>query len=218
MRNTKKALSIAIMMLLMAGVIGCGKTEKAADTAEPAVSAEAEAGTETAAVETVRQVGEQFEEVFMLDVEEKIKFEHIRNDEIGIEMDYPYELFERSSESDRECFVSVYDYAEVPEYYYDVTYKAEDAETVAASINEALSAEYILNKESRMLDHAGCCIWIGASEAIGGGSPEHLQEAWIIPAGDGCIVMTGHSGLDSADFFGAYYRYIANSIVVVDGN
>ena len=212
--------AIVSVMMLMTILCGCGNKNKTEDTAKPAEASEAVEASEpaeAAEAEAVRQVGERFEEVFNLDVEEKINFEHIKLDEIGIEMDYPYELFERSSEADCERFYAVNDYSEEKEYYFDVAYKAENAETVAASISEALSGEYKLNQESRALERAGNCIWIGASEAISGGSPEHLQEAWIIPAGDGCVVMTGHCGLDSSDFFGAYYRYIANSIVVDNG-
>ena len=58
-------------------------------------------------------------------IEETVRYEHIINDSIGIEMDYDYESLKRYSESDRERFVSVYDDPEKPEIYLDVTYSAE---------------------------------------------------------------------------------------------
>ena len=126
-------------------------------------------------------------------MEETIRYEHIRNDTIGFEMDYDYERFERRSESGRECFVLRYDNPEDPMNYLEVTYNTEDADAVSASVSEVLSNDYDIIKESFTLDRAGSCIKINASESKGGGgTPDLMQTVYIIPSGDGCLVVTSH--------------------------
>ena len=88
-------------------------------------------------------------------MEEKIRYEHIRNDTIGFEMDYDYERFERRSEPGRECFVLRYDNPEDPMNYLEVTYNTEDADAVSASVSEVLSNDYDIIKESFTLDRTG---------------------------------------------------------------
>ena len=50
----------------------------------------------------------------------------------------PYESFVQHSESDQECFISIYDNSDDPENYLEVTYSPKDADTVSAFISEAL--------------------------------------------------------------------------------
>ena len=105
--------------LLLTQLCGCGGQNNAAESSDPAESAATQSGTG-------RQDGERFEDVIMIEgMEETVRYEHIINDSIGIEMDYDYESLKRYSESDRERFVSVYDDPEKPEIYLDVTYSAE---------------------------------------------------------------------------------------------
>lgn len=184
-----------------------------ADPTEPTESSETEP-------EIGRQDGERFEEVIILEgMEETVRYEHIRNETAGIEMDYDYESFVRHSESDRECFVSIWDDPENPENYLEVTYSEEDADTVAASVRETLSKDYDIIEESYTLDRAGSCIRIDASEVKdGGGTPDLLQMVYIIPAADGCRVATAHYSFESAEGFGRRFSYMMNTLVVVDGN
>ncbi len=168
--------------------------------------------------ETARQDGERFEAVIMLEgTEETVRYEHIRNDAIGFEMDYDYEQFERISEPDRELFVSRYDIPEDPQNYFEVTHSSEDAETVSASVGEALSKDYDIIVESFELDCAGGCIRIDASEAKDGmGTPDLLQTVYIIPAAEGCLVATARCTFESAEGFGARIGYIMNTLAVLD--
>ena len=177
-------------------------------TVVPVISPESETG---------RQNGERFEEVIMLEgMEETVRYEHVRNDMIGFEIDYDYEQFERRIESDCERFVSIWDVPENPDNYLDVTCSAEDAETVAASVSELLSQEYDLLKGSRELDRAGSCIWIEASELKGTGQmADLLQVVYIIPASEGCRVATAHFSVESAEGFGARFRNMMNTFVVI---
>ncbi|MBQ1413274.1 MAG: hypothetical protein IIY93_08805 [Clostridia bacterium] len=198
-------ITTAFLLLSMLG--GCDNQKTDTGTGEFAGS-----------FETGRQDGERFEDVIMIEgMEETVKYEHIRNDSVGIEMDYDYERFERHSESDRECFISIYDDPQNPQIYLEVTTSADDADTVAATIGETLSANYDIIKESITLDRAGDCILIDASNAKGNkGTPDLLQTVYIIPAADGCRIATAHYTFESAEGFGRRFNYIMNTFVVID--
>ncbi len=237
------ALAIALLMTTVFG--GCGAQKDSAKETEPVISsdpistetsavssaAKSEAGTETeietgnvtapeAGIVTGRQNGERCEDVIILEgIEETVKYEHVRNDKIGIELDYAYESFNRQSASDCERFVFCYDDPADPQNYFEVTCRAEDADTAAASISEALSKEYDIIKESQVLDHAGSCIHIDASCAKGGkGTPDLLQAVYIIPAADGCRVATVHYTFEAAEGIGSRIRYIMNTLVVIESH
>ena len=201
--------TITTVFLLLSMLGGCDNKKTDTDTGESAES-----------VETGRQDGERFEDVIMMEgMEETVKYEHIRNDSLGIEMDFDYERFERHSESDRECFVSLYDDIDNPQIYLEVTTSPDDADTVAATIGETLSANYDIIKESITLDRAGNCILIDASNAKGNkGTPDLLQTVYIIPADDGCRIATAHYTFESAEGFGRRFNYIMNTLVVIDGH
>lgn len=201
--------TITTVFLLLSMLGGCDNQKTDTDPGESAGS-----------VETGRQDGERFEDVIMMEgMEETVKYEHIRNDSVGIEMDYDYERFERHSESDRECFISIYDDPENPQIYLEVTTSTDDADTVAATIGETLSANYDIIKESITLDRAGDCILIDASNAKGNkGTPDLLQTVYIIPAADGCRIATAHYTFESAEGFGRRFNYIMNTLVVIDSH
>ena len=201
--------TITTVFLLLSMLGGCDNQKTDTETGESAGS-----------FETGRQDGERFEDVIMIEgMEETVKYEHIRNDSVGIEMDYDYERFERHSESDRECFISIYDDPENPQIYLEVTTSPDDADTIAATIGETLSANYDIIKESITLDRAGDCILIDASNAKGNkGTPDLLQTVYIIPAGDGCRIATAHYTFESAEGFGRRFNYIMNTLVVIDSH
>ena len=119
MRRNKKndwnAPAIMLMMGFLLILSGCGRKEAAPEPAESVIRQEANSPVETAAPSEAeiiigRQDSERFEEIILLEgMEEKVRYEHIRNDTVGIEMDYDYESFARQSEEGRERFVSVWD-------------------------------------------------------------------------------------------------------------
>ena len=161
MRNTAIFLCLCACMLLTA----CGKKEEAVTPSEPVMNSEASgqneaAGSTEAEITVGRQNGEHFETVIILEgMEETVRYEHVRNDALGFEMDYDYESFVRKQEMDRECFISIYDDPNHPENYLEVTYSPGDAGTVADSIGEKLSNEYEISRDdSFQLDHSGRCI------------------------------------------------------------
>ena len=150
-------------------------------------------------------------------MEETVRYEHVRNDTLGFEMDYDYESFIRRSEADRESFLSIYDDKNNPENYLELTYRAEDADTVAASVRALLSQEYDLLESERVLERAGSCIRIEASELKGTGRmADLLQVVYIIPASDGCRVATEHFSIESAEGFGRRFSYMLDTLAVID--
>ena len=162
---------------------------------------------------TERRDGERFDAAIVLEgMVETVHYEHIRSEALGFEMDYDYEQFERRSDAERECFLSIYDDPEHPENYLEVTRYAEDAETVAAAISEQLANEYDVDRAPYTLDGAGSCIRIDASVALDGLTmPDHLQMVYIIPAADGCRVATAHYFIVGAEGFGRRFAYMMHT-------
>ena len=213
-------LSAALMLIL----VGCGKapapvTESSTpETATPAAKSQS-AVIETPAPSSVpgRQDGERFEDAIILEgMEETVKYEHVVNKTVGIEMDYDYESFLRRSEADRERFICTWDNEANPENWLELTYSAESAEAAEASISETLSQKYELLKETRTLDGAGDCIWMEASVIKGTNNmaPE-IQTVYIIPAPDGCRIATAHCAIEASEGFGRRFAYMLNTLSVI---
>ena len=175
----------------------------------PETTAPAEA-TE-AGPEPGRQDGERYEAGIILEgMEETVRYEHVRNGALGLEMDYDYENFVRRSEADREIFVSSWDDPNNPENYLELRYNPQDAETVAANICAFLSGEYEVRRDDALaLEKAGSCIRIYADEIKGGGyMPDLLQTVYVIPAGDGCRIAWEHMFIVESEGFGRRFGYM----------
>lgn len=227
----KTILAFALTLGLALCLAGCGKArtgeaeppaaapQSTAEVLNPAVGGEATvspAQEEPAA--PGRQDGERFEAIIMLEgMEEPVRYEHLINTAAGFEMDYEYESLTRQSEGDRERFLSVWDEPESPVNYLEVTASAEDAETAAASVREALSQTYDLSEGTRELDRAGSCIYIEASVLKGSDRmADQLQTVYIIPASDGCRIATAHYTIESAEGFARRFAYMLNTLSVLD--
>ena len=75
----------------------------------------------------------------------------------------------------------------------------------------------VIVEEQYMLDRAGSCVQISASEAKNKKAPAgSLETVYIIPASDGCLVATSHCTIESAEGFGARFTYIIQTISVID--
>ena len=231
-RKHLSVLSAALAsVLLLTALSGCGISKAASQAPAPAASdapaetaVPAEPVSPTEAAEPAgtdvpaRQDGERFEAVIVMEgMEETVRYEHIRNDRIGFEMDYDYEGFERRIESDCERFVSCWDDAANPENYLELRYNPRDAETVAAAISASLSNEYEISRTDAFpLARAGSCIRIDASEAKGGGwMPEQLQMVYIIPADDGCRIAVAHYAIEASEGFGRRFHYFMESFAPI---
>ena len=218
MKQSKQALALVLsLLLLITALSACGskKTEsEPADSASPAESAE----VPEAAADPGREAGERFEAVITIEgMEETIQLEHIRNESAGFEMDFDYESFVRFSDSDRECFVSVYDDPNDPQNYLEVAYCAENAEAVEAAVSAALSKDYAITRETLALDGAGSCVRIDASAAKdGSGTTDVLMDVYIIPAADGCRVATARHIAEGSDGFGIRLAYLVNTLTLMD--
>ncbi len=212
----------AFALLPAAALTGCRKEKSAPETVELVLANVTDSPVKPTEPpmekkESERQVGERFTGTVVIEgFEETVQYEHIRNDTVGIEMDYDYESFIRKSEPNRERFISAYDDLDHPEIYLEVTRSSESPDAVSASISEALSNDYDVGKDSVTLDQAGPCIRLDASSDKTGHTPDFMQAVYIFPAADGCRIATIHYTFDSADGFGVRFRHIINSIIVID--
>ena len=216
------ALLAASLPMTLSGCVRRGVVSETVRPAESTVQADPHGPADDPAeaeVRAERQNGERFEGVVVIEgMEETVRYEHVRNDSVGFEMDYDYEKFERLGGADRECFVSRYDDAGSPENYLEVRYSPLDAGAAAAAVSEALSHDYDINREdSFRLDRAGSCIRIDASAEKGGLTmPERLQMVYIIPASDGCRIATAHYFIEGAEGFGRRFHSFMDSFTVAE--
>jgi len=182
---------------------------------------EVPADTETNTTAPIgRQDGERFEAVIIIEgMEETVQYEHVRNEMLGFEMDYEYESFVRHTESVCDRFTSIYDDPDDPQNYFEVSYSADDADSIAASVRSSLSDDYEIIQESYTLERAGNCIRIDASAVKGGGwMPDQLQMVYIIPAADGCRIATIHYASEGAEGFGRRLSYMMNTFEIIGRN
>ena len=234
----KRVLYTIMVGTILTVVTGCGQTGKGVtqtesgeqvgiytkEATESVLNADSDRSVTPAEssdieTETERQDGERFEEIIILEgMEETVRYEHVKNKAVGFEMDYDYELFARRRESNRESFISIYDDFENPENYFELTYSPENVDTVSESVSKALSNEYNIVKESFILDRAGNCTRIDASEAKGSGLPNLLQTVYIIPVADGSLVATAHYTFENAEGFGRRFAYMMNTLAVIGRN
>lgn len=162
-------------------------------------------------------VGERFEETIILEgMEEKVKYEHVRNETIGFEIDFDYESFIRQSEQNKEKFISIYDDLKNPENYLEITSSNENVDTTANSIIDILSQDYQVVKKSFKLDKAGSCIRIDASaDKDGIHIPDLLQMIYIIPTKNGSIIGTVHYTIEASEGFGRRFAYIIHTLDII---
>lgn len=165
-----------------------------------------------------RQVGERFEDtIIMQGMEETVHYEHIRNEALGIEMDYDYEMFSRESGADRERFVCAWDDPANIENYLELTSSPEDADTAAAAIAEELAKDCEVYWDSRELDRAGSCIHLDASVIKGTNQmADQLQAVYILPAPDGCRIAWEHYFVTESEGFARRFGYMLDTLTLIE--
>ena len=235
---TKNIAMVALSSLLMLTLSSCGSTKDITTVPSQPVTVAQSAPETLPVVENVpsqaepeampaaesdsgRQDGERFlinipfhyEE----DMEEPVSYEHVKNDVIGIELDYDYKNFVRRSGPASECFISCYDNADSPENYLELIYSEENADSAAASIAESLSQSYNITRGTRTLTGAGTCAFIDASADKNNQTPDHLQAVYVIPLNNGCVIATMHYSFEAADGFGRRFSEIMNTLKVMAG-
>ena len=232
---TKNIAMVALSSLLMLTLSSCGSTKDITTVPSQPVAVAQSAPETLPVVENVpsqaepeampaaesdsgRQDGERFQGVIMLEgMEEPVSYEHVKNDVIGIELDYDYENFVRRSGPASECFISCYDNADSPENYLELIYSEENADSAAASIAESLSQSYNITRGTRTLTGAGTCAFIDASADKNNQTPDHLQAVYVIPLSNGCVIATMHYSFEAADGFGRRFSEIMNTLRVMAG-
>ena len=232
---TKNIAMVALSSLLMLTLSSCGSTKDITTVPSQPVTVAQSAPETLPVVENVpsqaepeampaaesdsgHQDGERFQGVIMLEgMEEPVSYEHVKNDVIGIELDYDYENFVRRSGPASECFISCYDNADSPENYLELIYSEENADSAAASIAESLSQSYNITRGTRTLTGAGTCAFIDASADKNNQTPDHLQAVYVIPLSNGCVIATMHYSFEAADGFGRRFSEIMNTLTVMAG-
>lgn len=213
-------LLIAAMMLSLAacGAVSAGNSAPASEAESQTTASDdgqiiVEETIETAA-EDKRQDGERFEAVIMMEgMEETVRYEHIRREDLGFAMDYDYENFVRQSEGDRERFVSNWDDPADPQNYLEVSYDTGNANLVADAISAGLSDVYDLLQDERELDNSVKCLRIEASVIKGTNQmADRIQEIYIIPAGSGSIVARAYYAIEGAEGFGRRFAYMVRTL------
>ena len=213
-----------ILAALMLTLCACGGVPEAENSSPAAAEVQSEDDgqiivSETVEEESGREDGERFEATIILEgMEETVRYEHIRNEALGFEMDYDYGNFVRRSDGERECFISDWDDPENPENYLEVSYDTSSAELTANAINMILSESYdTLYDDAYELDGAGKCIRIEASVVKGTNNmADRLQTVYIIPAGDGCRVARAYCAIEGAEGYGRRFAYMVKTLTVID--
>ena len=198
-QNRKPASILSLILisaLLLTMISACGKSAES-DEAGSASLMESATPAPTAASSTAptaapspsqaagRQDGERFDSVITIEgMEETVHYEHVKNETLGYEMDYDYEMFQRRSEAD-----------------------------AAAAISEELSDRYEVGRSTYTLEKAGDCIRLDASVDANDPTrmAQQLQLVSVIPTSDGCFVVTEHYAIEGSEGFGRRFTYFLQS-------
>ena len=220
----KTILSLLLAAAMMLSLAACGAVP-ATQNETPAAETESQTTasddgqiiveeTPETLTQDERQDGERFEAVIMMEgMEETVRYEHIRREDLGFAMDYDYENFVRQSEGERERFVSDWDDPAAPENYLEVSYDTGNPDLVADAISATLSQEYDLLSDERELDNSVKCLRIEASVIKGTNQmADRIQEIYIIPAGSGSIVARAYYAIEGAEGFGRRFAYMVRTL------
>ena len=220
----KTTLSLLLAAAMMLSLAACGSVP-ATQNETPAAETESQTTasddgqiiveeTPETPTQDERQDGERFEAVIMMEgMEETVRYEHIRREDLGFAMDYDYENFVRQSEGDRERFISDWDDPADPQNYLEVSYDTGNANLVADAISAGLSDVYDLFQDERELDNSVKCLRIEASVIKGTNQmADRIQEIYIIPAGSGSIVARAYYAIEGAEGFGRRFAYMVRTL------
>ena len=217
----KKLRTVICTVLVMAllsitALSGCGRTDTASATPVPT---EQISPAETPQSATPgRQDGERFETTVIVEgMEETVSYEHIRNEALGFELDYDYEILERRTEADREVFLALGEDPEDPWNYFEIRRTAGDADSVAAELSANFSDAYdTVSAAPFTFSGAGACTCIDVSGAKDGKAPAgSLLTVYVIPANGSCLVALVRCTFESAGGFGVRANAILNTLTLI---
>jgi len=215
-------LTALLMAALVMTITGCKKnTTTETASAEPVVIDINDGTSDVATADPVggesktgRADGERFDGTIMLEgAEETVHYEHIVNNDLGFEMDYEYEQLNRKTLADREIFISVYDDENDPSNYLEVSQSDLPVDTVITNLRIELSQKADIETETRTLENAGEVTYIEASSKDGN-MLNQMQSVYVIPAGNGTIVVRYHFSIEAAEGFAGRFREMLNTLVV----
>lgn len=215
-------LTALLMAALVMTITGCKKnTTTETASAEPVVIDINDGTSDVATADPVggesktgRADGERFDGTIMLEgAEETVHYEHIVNNDLGFEMDYEYEQLNRKTLADREIFISVYDDENDPSNYLEVSQSDLPVDTVITNLKIELSQKADIETETRTLENAGEVTYIEASSKDGN-MLNQMQSVYVIPAGNGTIVVRYHFSIEQAEGFAGRFRQMLNTLVV----
>lgn len=214
---TAISVALVLVMLPMAMLSGCGRTDTASATPVPTDQA-APSEVPQAAVTPGRQDGERFETTVVIEgMEETVSYEHIRNEALGFEMDYDYEILERRKDADREVFLALGEDPEDPWNYFEIRRTAGDADSVTAGLKTNFSDSYdTVSAAPFTLNGAGACTCIDVSGAKDGKAPAgSLLTVYVIPANGSCLVALVRCTFESAGGFGVRANAMLNTLTLI---
>ena len=194
---TAISMVLVLVLLPMAMLSGCGRTDTASATPAPTEQA-APAETPRPAATPGRQDGERFETTVIVEgMEETVSYEHIRNEALGFEMDYDYEILERRQDADREVFLALGEDPEDPWNYFEIRRTSVSAAPFT-------------------FDGAGACTCINVSGAKDGKAPAgSLLTVYVIPADGSCLVALVRCTFESAGGFGVRANAMLNTLTLI---
>lgn len=214
---TAISMVLVLVLLPMAMLSGCGRTDTASATPAPTEQA-APAETPRPAATPGRQDGERFETTVIVEgMEETVSYEHIRNEALGFEMDYDYEILERRQNADREVFLALGEDPEDPWNYFEIRRTAGDADSVTAGLSANFSDGYeSVSAAPFTFDGAGACTCINVSGAKDGKAPAgSLLTVYVIPADGSCLVALVRCTFESAGGFGVRANAMLNTLTLI---
>ena len=214
---TAISMALVLVLLPMAMLSGCGRTDTASATPAPTAQA-APAETPRPAATPGRQDGERFETTVIVEgMEETVSYEHIRNEALGFEMDYDYEILERRQDADREVFLALGEDPEDPWNYFEIRRTAGDADSVTAGLSANFSDGYeSVSAAPFTFDGAGACTCINVSGAKDGKAPAgSLLTVYVIPADGSCLVALVRCTFESAGGFGVRANAMLNTLTLI---
>jgi len=227
-RKTVYSILTALMMAaLVMTITGCKKNTTTETVSSEPVVIDINDGTsdvvssEVATADPVggesktgRADGERFDGTIMLEgAEETVHYEHIVNNDLGFEMDYEYEQLNRKTLADREIFISVYDDENDPSNYLEVSQSDLPVDTVITNLKIELSQKADIETETRTLENAGEVTYIEASSKDGN-MLNQMQSVYVIPAGNGTIVVRYHFSIEQAEGFAGRFRQMLDTLVL----
>ena len=97
-----------------------------------------------------------------------------------------------------------------------VAYWEETPEDAVKEISEELSEVYEVEVQDYTLEKAGACKRIPAEVLKGTNNmADELQMVYVIPAGEGSLVVREYYAIEASEGFGRRFRYMLNTLKVM---